>query len=95
MTFYFDVKSHLVIVLVKGEAAKIFQKNAIGKLSAVVCNQTAINSVPAFLKSKVAARLMLGHIRHTVMDEMARMIMIGLSFAGFTIRNAIFLDKLP
>jgi len=31
MTFYFDVKSHLVIVLVKGEAAKIFQKNAIGK----------------------------------------------------------------
>ena len=83
------------ILRTSGPAKKICQKNAIGKLSAVVCNQTAINSVPAFLKSKVAARLMLGHIRQTVMDEMARMIMIGLSSAGFTIRNAIFLDKLP
>lgn len=58
------------ILRTSGPAKKICQKKAIGKLSAVVCNQIAITSLPGFLKSSVATRLILGHIRHTVMDEM-------------------------
>ena len=38
---------------------------------------------------------MVGHIRHTVMDEIAKIIMIGLSTPGVTMRNASFFERLP
>ena len=54
-----------------GRRSRAARKNAIGKLIAVVWNQTDTNWVPAFLKSRVAAKLISGHIPMTDTTEMA------------------------
>ena len=46
-------------------------------------------SFPGFMNSRVAIKLMVGHIRQTIMDEIASVIKIGLS-CGVTNRNASF-----
>ena len=45
--------------------------------------------------SRVAIRLMDGHMRSTVTEEMARITRKGLSSPGVTMRKAIFLERLP
>ena len=77
----------LKIHLTSGPAKKICQNNAIGKLKTLVCNHTAINCTPACLNKIVAIRLMIGHIKHTIIDEIANNIKIGLS-SGDTNLNA-------
>ena len=78
-----------------GPAKKICQKKAMGKFMAVVYSHTAITSFPADLNSKVAIRLMVGHISHTVTEEIAMITRKGVSFPGVTMRKAIFLERLP
>ena len=58
--------------LTNGPAKKICQHSAIGKFIAVVCNQTAIISFPGCLNNTVAIKLIAGHIRQTIIDEIAR-----------------------
>jgi len=74
-----------------GPAKNNCQQSAIGKLSAVVSSHTEIISTPAFLKIRVAARLIRGHIKITEIAEIASTRKKGLSFAGFTILKASFL----
>lgn len=75
-----------------GPAKKICQQSATGKLSNVVWSHTAITSDPGCLNNKVAMKLMIGHIRHTIIEHIASVIKIGLS-SGDTIRKASFFDK--
>ena len=70
-----------------GPAKKICQQSAIGKLRTVVWNHSAIISLPGFWKRMVATRLIIGHIRQTIMLEIASRIKIGLS-SGETRRKA-------
>ena len=69
--FFFWELIMMKIFLTSGPAKQSCQKNAIGKLIAVVWNQTDMNWVPAFLKSRVAARLISGHIPMMDTTEMA------------------------
>ena len=85
------LKICLKMNLTIGPAKNNCQQSAIGKLSAVVSSHTEIISTPAFLKIRVAARLIRGHIKITEIAEIASTRKKGLSFAGFTILKASFL----
>ena len=58
-------------VLTNGPIKKIWLKNAMEKFSTKVWSNTETTSMPGFLNSRVAIRLMAGHIRHTIMEESA------------------------
>ena len=53
------------------------------------------SSLKPFLKRIVAAKLMMGHIRQTDMDEIASISMIGESFPGVTNLNARIFESFP
>ena len=80
----------LKINLASGPAKNICQHNAIGKFIAVVCNHTATISLPEFLNSNVAIILIVGHIIHTIIDEIASVIKNGLCTPGLINLNASF-----
>ena len=61
-----------------------------GKLHPKVWSQTAINSLPAFLKIKVAQKLITGHIRQTVTPALVSVTNRGRSLPGVTNWKAIF-----
>ena len=65
------LKICLKMNLTIGPAKNNCQQSAIGKLSAVVSSHTEIISTPAFLKIRVAARLIRGHIKITEIAEIA------------------------
>ena len=69
--FLFSLKTAPNMALTTGPAKNICQQSAIGKFLTVVSIHTATNSLPAFLKSKVAARLISGHINITDTKDMA------------------------
>lgn len=71
-----------------GPAKNTCQHSAIGKLSASFWSHTATTCEPGCAKRSVAMRLIVGHMRHTIMEEMPRVIKKGLSFSGFTKRKA-------
>ena len=84
---YFSENIFLKIKRIKGPQYINCQKNATGKFRNVVWSQTAINCEPAFLNSKVAIKLMIGHIIQIIMIEIAIVMTIGRS-SGFTMRKA-------
>ena len=48
--------------------------------------------MPGCMKRQVAIKLITGHIRHTIMEEIAKVMKTGLS-SGDTMRNASFRDS--
>ena len=71
-------------------------KSAIGKFKTEVCNHLDIRfSIPLNPKSILPKKLIIGHIKHTIILDIASVITIGLSVFGSTILNAIFFANFP
>jgi hypothetical protein len=75
----------------KGPTKKICDIRAMGKLNATVLSHTATISVPGFLKSITAIRLMIGHITQTVRADINNIINIEFSITGVIILFANFI----
>ena len=62
----------------------------------MVCTQIAKNcALWLSLNSRVAKKLMHGHISHTDAAEMASIMLVWLASRGLTRRNATFIASLP
>ena len=80
--------THVNKFLTNGPAKKICQHNAFGKFKASFCSHTAITWFPGCANKTVEIRLITGHIRHTIIEQIASVTKTGLSSFGFTRRNA-------